>query len=69
MNYESVLPNEDELIDFYLYPPTAIELVGYIKNHIIDVLQLEKGLPIQYEDKLYLCLSYLDDIEDFLYQN
>jgi hypothetical protein len=57
--------------EFYELPLsiTPIELLGYAKNNIVEVMEINPKLSSIYADKLDLAYSLLDDVQEYLFNN
>lgn len=47
----------------------SIELLGFAKNNIIEVQDIEKALPLEFAADLKQAYCLLDKIQEYLYQN
>ncbi len=58
--------NDTENLDYISNP---IELLGYAKNNIVEVLGSIKALPINELDFLKSAYKSLDKVQDYLYKH
>ncbi len=52
---------------FYEQSISPIELLGYSKNNIIDVLEDRIDLPYEIENKLHIAYEFLTIVQEYLY--
>ena len=48
---------------------SAIELLGFIKNDIVDIKQIIVDIPQEYKDRLILAYSLINDVQEYLYNH
>ena len=51
------------------HPISSIELLGYAKNDIAEVQEIEDRLPEKYRTVLTLAYNMLSDVQEYLYNN
>ncbi|MCM1062712.1 MAG: hypothetical protein NC452_20895 [Eubacterium sp.] len=44
-----------------------IELLGYAKNNILDVLEARIHLPCEVENRLHMAYEFLTIVQEYLY--
>lgn len=49
--------------------PSAIELIGFAKNDIVDSKNLTADMPQEYKEKLSLAYSLLNEVQEYLYNH
>lgn len=54
---------------YELHPISAIELLGYAKNNIVEAKVTEDGLPEKYQLLLTSAYNILNTVQEYLYNN
>lgn len=53
-----------------MYPePNSIELLGYAKNDVVQVLQSTYTLPPELRKKLQVAYRYLNEVQEYLFND
>ncbi|MDY4231419.1 MAG: hypothetical protein SOX74_04965 [Candidatus Faecousia sp.] len=63
-------PMYDASFDEELVPDAnAIELLGYAKNNVVEILTSESELSGAQAQKLHQAYALLDEVQEYLYNN
>ena len=66
-NKENLWNDSQEPMDFYLNPPTPVELLGYAKNDIVEAQESTGDLSPILIEKLKIAYALLDDVQKYLF--
>lgn len=66
--YEPQSNNWESLV-FYLSPPTLVETLGYLKNNILEVLEVAENLSIEHRDMLLWAYHLIDEVQEHEFEN
>lgn len=61
--------NEWEALDFYLSPPTLIEILGHIKNNMIEAFGMAGDLSVEHKEMLLQAYHLVDNVQEYLFEN
>ncbi|MCI9448929.1 MAG: hypothetical protein HFE30_01585 [Clostridiales bacterium] len=48
---------------------TPIELLGFSKNNLIELIETNPDIPKEYQDKLNEAINWINEIQEYLYKN
>lgn len=60
---------ETEVMEYYLSPPTPVELIGYAKNNIVEALNSNKNISPVDAEKLKEILTSLSEIQEHFFDS
>ena len=66
-NKENLWNDNQEPMDYYLNPPTPVELLGYAKNDIAEAQEAAGDLPPVLMEKLKTAYALLDGVQEYLF--
>ena len=56
-------------MEYYLSPPTPVELIGYDKNNIVEALNSNKNISLIDAEKLKEILTSLSEIQKHFFES
>ena len=68
-NNEFETQNNWESLEFYLSPPTLVEMLGYLKNNILDVLEVAENLSVEHRNMLLRAYHLIDEVQEHEFEN
>ena len=51
------------------WEPNAIELLGYAKNDIVNAMEQASNLPSEFRNALHKAYSWIDLVQEHLYES
>lgn len=60
---------ETEVVEYYLSPPTPVELISYAKNNIVKALNSNKNISPVDAEKLKEILTSLSEIQEHFFDS